>query len=291
MPSPMNYLGYSFWPPHTFSQLHMLVIHELWNTAALLPLQDLPAPSIRNQVPRGRDSIGALPGPCTQTIPRMSSHLLQHLGAAVCHDRILGFNRSDAQTQCHCVSCHAAGKGRRCWHPRHPWVVWVYLCVCVLSPASFCLSWKGERSRVCVFVLGESYTQELWEATTCPWLTVTPCQHPQCAVPLSLGRSALLLVEWDTNKVAAVSLSQGRESRYPRWLQAGGSPRLEHGAMLHITPAPLMIQWQSENSLFLYSPSRLHIIAGAVKQISSMNKVIKFVSKPVWSINCPDLTP
>lgn len=47
-------------------------------------------------------------------------YFYQYLGIAVCQDRILCLNTTDAQTQCHCVSCHAAEKGRRCWYPRDP---------------------------------------------------------------------------------------------------------------------------------------------------------------------------
>lgn len=112
------------------------------------------------------------------------------------------------------------------------------------------------------------------------------CQHPQGAVPLSLGAlgcSALLLVQGAASEVAAVSLSQGRGSRSPGWLQARGSPRLEQAATLlnHLTGATGTISDRLRNPLFICSPSGFHISAGAVKQISNMNKVIKFVSKRV----------
>lgn len=160
-------------------------------------------------------------------------------------------------------------------------------CVCVLSWETFCLSWKGGRSPGClclcfVWVLHTGAVESHTLFTLCAHPVSIPCVLCPCLCS-ALGCSALLLVERAHSKVAAASLSRGRDSRSPSWLQAGGSPGLEQAPITSHKPQ----SWSSgslRNSLFIYSPSGFHINAGAVRQIPSMKEVIKYVWKHVWSI-------
>lgn len=218
MSSPMNYLGYTFWPLLSLSCMCWLFIsYETLQHLSLSRTCQLP--------PSGAKSWeeGTLLVPCIPAIPRTSSLFLQHFGAAVSHNRILCLNTSDAQTQCHCVHklsvtvCPVMQLGKAGGAGTQGIPECVCVSVCFHQPPSASAEKRKGALAACVCVLGE-FPQELWKATGHLWLTVhTLAASPVCCAPVSgaLGCSALLLVEWATGKVAAVSLARGRVSRCP----------------------------------------------------------------------------
>lgn len=194
--------------------------------------------------------------PCLQAIPRVSSFLLCCLGTAATP----GFRCTKAVSQCPVLQL----RGSRCWCPRDP-SVFVVLYLCVLSAATFWLSWKGGRSPGClclrfVSVLHTAAVEiHLSSTVHCahpvsipgavPWLQHHPPKavlwlqhHPPGAVPQLwgvLGCSALLLLQW-----LQVKWQQHPSARAD--CRSPGCPRLEQAATLLTSHPTVMIQWQCE---------------------------------------------
>lgn len=163
----------------------LFISHETLQHLSLSRTCQLPPSGTKS--PRERGSIPALPGPCIPTISSMSSLFRQSLGTAVCHGRILCLNTTNAQTQGLCVSClqlkKAGSAGTRGIHE----------CACASTSALLSQLKRGKEPWLPEFVFCASPAHRscgkphLIRGTLC-----TPCQHPQRAVPLSLGRSGML---------------------------------------------------------------------------------------------------